>query len=389
MTLLDAHRSTGRTSTFVIATLFLLGTTVVASTSAPKRQQEDQSGEHARTLDLANRAIADAEKLLPKPGPVQTFYPQSRQEEKRKTKEMTDAVELLRKADAALSGFLKTHPDDNAFLWTQVHLDFLKKQLPIEDAGKAANRPDFLPSPARDPMKTLDHILELDPNDPEAYFRKAELYANPYLRGLRIAPDFAAATDSVRKAVDRSPDNARYRETLADLLLEQDHEKEAMDTLRPLNGGHHPAYLLLVDWSKLPLPAGAVLNKEATQIAVQMLAATGKDNPGLRERCYDVTQSVSDIESFYSGYWKDFHFSPEGAGEIKNGEHIRDFRASFLWQNGGWGLVGSAMSQQALDTGLTIFVSEHRKNPKPGDGSPAVRCVLSISNDRSVDDSKP
>ena len=42
-------------------------------------------------------------------------------------RKMISAVVGLRKADAALSGFLKTHPDDLAFLWTQVHLDFLKR----------------------------------------------------------------------------------------------------------------------------------------------------------------------------------------------------------------------------------------------------------------------
>src|SRR5215472_13175524 len=303
MTLLDAQRSTGRTSSFVIAKLVLLGASVVASTFAQQEQPQDQSAEYARALDLANHAISEAEKLLPTPGPVHIYYPESRKEEKRKAKAMIDAIEGLRKADAALSGFLKTHPDDKALLWTQVHLDFLKRQLPIWEAGKAANRDDFLPSPSRDPMKALDHILELNPNDPDAYFRKAQLYADPHLRGLSIAPDLRASSDSARKAVGRSPDNVYYRETLAGLLLVLGQDNQAMDALRPLDEGHHPAYLLLVDWSKLPLPDGAVSNKEATEIAAQLLATTGKDNPGLRERCYDVTQSVNDLESFYRGYW--------------------------------------------------------------------------------------
>lgn len=387
--LLHLQRSAGRASTLVLATLVILGTLLGVSISAPKEPQGEQSVESKRALDLANNAIAEAKKLLPEPGPVHTFYPESRKEEKHKAKEMTDAIEGLRKADAALSEFLKAHPDDIALLWTQVHLDFMKRQLPIWEAGKAANRPDFLPSPLRDPMKTLDHILELDPNDPDAYFRQAELYANPDLRGLNIAPDYAAAIDSLRKAIDRSPDNSPYRETLASLLLEMGHDKEAMDALRPISNGHHPVYLLLVDWSKLPLPTGAVLNKQATEIAVQMLAVTGKENAEVRERTYDVDQNITDLESFYRGYWKDFHFVPEGAEEIRNGEHVRHFRASFLWQNGEWSLVGSDMSQQALETGLTIFVSEYRKDPKPGDGSPALRCSLSISDDRPVSSPGP
>ena len=67
---------------------------------------------------------------------------------------------------------------------------------------------------------------------------------------------------SERKAVDRAPENADYRMTLANLLLELGRDKEAMDALQPLEGGRNPAYLLLADWSKLPLPAGDDLEEQ-------------------------------------------------------------------------------------------------------------------------------
>ena len=88
-------------------------------------------------------------------------------------------------------------------------------------------------------MKTLNHIVELDPNEADAYFREATLFASPGLRGLNLAPDLEKAIVCGHKAVALSPENADYRITLADLFLRMGRDREAMDTLQPLAGGRH------------------------------------------------------------------------------------------------------------------------------------------------------
>jgi len=372
-----------------LAVLALLATSPGGPALGGQALGAEQDAERSRALELANHTISEAEKLLPATSPVHVYYPESRKEEKQRAKEVLGAVGELRKADAALSEFLKTHPDDLAFLWTQVHLDFLKRQLPIYEAGKEAGRPDFLPGAGRDPMKTLDHILELDPNEPDAYFREAILFASPELRGLKLAPDFDKAIESARKAVDRAPENAEYREALANLLLEMGRDREAMDALQPVERGRHPAYLLLADWSRLPLPPGAVLNKDGMQIWAQMAAIQGEDYPGLRVRVYDIPQSAADIEAFYRTTWNGFRFYPDGKEEIQNGVREHGFVAYFQWQGEAWHLAEPSIRKQPGETGLTLLVSEYRKEATADGASVPVRCTLYITNNRLVSAAQP
>jgi hypothetical protein len=381
-------RPTISRSQFLILPALILLAFTLGALPFPCQGQTDQDAERTRTLELANQAIAEAEKLVPDPSPIHTYYPESSKEERHKAKKMVATMDGLRKADMALSEFLTKHPDDVALLWTQVHLDFLKRQLPVEIAGREARKSDFITSAGRDPMKTLDHILELDPNDPNAYIRRAQLFAEPELRGLSIPSDLAAAAESARKAVELSPDDAYYRETQAGILLQMGRDREAKEVLQPLDGGHHPVYLLLLDWSTLPLPPQAVLDEDGTQLGAQVMALTGKSYPGLRTRSYRLAQNVAELETFYRGYWEDFRFSQKEV-EITKGEYRRTFLAHFQWENDKWRLVDPVYPIPPNETGLIFTVYEHRIKAKTGDAVPPVGCTLTIDDFRPVSSAKP
>jgi hypothetical protein len=345
---------------------------------------DQQSAECDRSLEVANKATGDAEQDLPQ-SPVRIFYPQSSGEYKQKRKRLIAIVDELRKADGALSACLMNHPNDLPILWTQVHFDVVKRQLPLDDAGKAAAKPNFLPSPERDPMKTLDHILELTPGEPEVYYRKAMLFASPDLRGLNAPPDLASAIEFARKAVQGAPAIAWYRESLAEYLLQSDDDRGAMEVLQPLEGGHHPAYLLLHDLVSFPLPPGAVADRAGSSISAQLAAVAGKTEPGLRARAFNVGLSAAEIETFYRDRWKDFLFSSEGKEEMSaDTQTIRRFVAYFEWQDDQLQITDPSRAEEAEKNGMIISLTEYRLQARSGANAPSVHCLLMIFDGRQV-----
>jgi hypothetical protein len=241
--------------------------------------------------------------------------------------------EGLSRADADLTRYLKKNPRDAHALLLQVRLDEVKGQVfPLGyDQGGITRR--GMPGPERDPQETLDLILQIDPQNAEAYYRQARYWGMLRVnftsnhKSMRQA-DFAKASRFARMAAERAPENVEYRETLATYLNAEGKAAEAMEALKPLQGANDPRCRLLIDETKISVPEGSVFDTDRVELLLPLAQDENLDFPALRLRAFLYPGPLSKVQEYYQQRWNDFRLQKKLGGDVNDNSTL----ALFEWQ---------------------------------------------------------
>lgn len=219
----------------------------------------------------------------------------------RVTKELKAAGTLLEK-------YVERNPDDPRGLLLVARAYRVHDVLtPTVIERGVINRGDPI-SPGLDPQKLLDHLLELDHSNPEAYYWKARLYGYNEIKktpdGFEKAPvDLVKAIEFAGLAVRAAPQNDLYREALVLYHVLAKRHADALEASRGFSGGSHPLYLLLSDQLKMVAPDGAVEHEGSAEFPRSTLARRGASYPFLRTKAFAVALPAEQVEAFYQKQW--------------------------------------------------------------------------------------
>jgi hypothetical protein len=132
----------------------------------------------------------------------------------------------LHAVDSLLSDHLERVPDDLGALFLQVRLDRLLMAMSPVVISDGEQAPADPLGPKRDPLRTLERILEIDPDNPLAFYSMARVYAmSDPLTGEEH--DLDKAIHFATRAVAGDPQNPAFSETLAILQVLAGREAEA------------------------------------------------------------------------------------------------------------------------------------------------------------------
>jgi len=230
-------------------------------------------------------------------------------------KEMPSAEEMA-KARAELDARVKAHPDDikALLLWARLTPAVVtEEKAGSSEPGGLMARVDHAPLHA-----ALDRVLQAEPNNAEAHYRKGLLYGQPseFYRMVELSPtSMDLAIKHIRKAVELAPKKASYRETLAVFLADAGKAGEGKAILTPVAGERHPMVALLTDLEAVGVPEGAeFLPRHVVSMFGQAALDELKkdDYLRLRLRTYRLSTTPESIEAFYRGRLPGFKFLVEG-----------------------------------------------------------------------------
>jgi tetratricopeptide (TPR) repeat protein len=226
----------------------------------------------------------------------------------------------IEQADADMKVLLVERPDDPDLLVLSVRLErFHGRGVEMVSGKNAEAELDQSAQASRartDGLAArLDRALVLQPNRADAYYWKARLYGmkQPVVRnGVfdYITLDLQESIRSGRRAVELAPDNAGYREALANYLLMDGKQDEAGEVMHTVAGGRHIISLLLADSKAVPLPSGAILDSSGSARFGEYEINTGRihDYPTLRVHTYIIYKPLSEVLAFYRERWPGFQF---------------------------------------------------------------------------------
>lgn len=299
-----------------------LGTLIViAAASNLSGLPAQNQGTAPRALNAAKTAVEAAEEFE-----EYTSYEDIPHTERREEK-LADLRLGLQNADETLTELLKNNPKNVQALLLQVHLDEVKGQIfPLGMQGGGGTQGIRvtrvgMPSPERDPQKTLDLVLQIDPDNAEAYYLEARFWGMLRVRfaqgnSLLQSADFGKAAEFARKAVQKAPESVAYREALAAYLNAEAKPEEATEALRGIDGAHDSRYRLLVEESRISAPEGSVLDPDFVEQTLSSLqhGDWDFDFPALRLRVYIYPGPLSKVEAYYQQRWKGFRLqsTPDG-----------------------------------------------------------------------------
>ncbi len=312
----------------------------------------------------------------------------------------------LKNADAETSRYLKKDPNNIEVLFLQVRLDLVKVLItPVVIERGKVQRQD-VPSPARDPQKTLDRILEIDPSNAAGYYLKARLYGLEtfgqetlefFGQEGGVHQELDKAVQYARMAVERAPDNAQYRFALVAYLVRSGDRAEARKVASHMDNGKYPLALLLDDLQKVPVPEGAIANLGGAAALIEQM--TPEDPLALfRVTSYTLLKSADEVRSFYERTWKGFHFRlsedylPDSKAELGSHQELRIWQAQLDWRDGELvpvPLEDAKARKWSEVTGVSLRLTElrhptpeNRKRLKIGDAD--VVCEVDVINQRPV-----
>jgi tetratricopeptide (TPR) repeat protein len=313
----------------------------------------------------------------------------------------------LAQANTEMKAFLDAHPDDVDAIILSVRLARFQETSGVGMvSGK--NAEEELAQAAREKRARvdaqaarLDHALHLKPDRADAYYWKARIYgvSQPAIRNgrfVRVSIDLQEATRNCRRASELAPENAAYREALAQYLVMDEKYDDAADVMRPVAGGRHIISLLLADRKALPVPDKAVRNAMGTAGLADVEMENGRihDYPELRVDQYVINAPAAEVTAFYRKRWPEFQFF-EAEHEKNNDIEVR------LW---GQALIGpshalhplaskhdfdKASKAETID-GMGLALVEFRQRSenkrKDLDGIPVgdVYCVLTVLDFRAA-----
>jgi len=170
----------------------------------------------------------------------------------------------------------------------------------------------------------LDRALAAEPRLAEAQYWKAKLAGTvrPTMEDgdLVLRADWPRAVEFASKAVELAPADDRYRIMLGESLAQQGEFDRAREVLRDVDKGKHLLFLILEDFTRLPVPAAARRWTFGTEMGAEMfvgapgeLRAFGPE----RVRALVVPGSAEELEGFYRTVWSGFRlFSNEGEPSV-------------------------------------------------------------------------
>jgi hypothetical protein len=180
------------------------------------------------------------------------------------------------------------------------------------NGGETVESP--LPASAQDLVRALDRALLKEPNDPALHYWKSAVLVAPIVRATfpkatRSALDFEGGLRELRRAVELAPDNVDYRVTLAFDLLDLGRLEDAREAMRPAQGGAHPLYRVLGDWTRFPHPPNSTPCADARGDALTVAMRHGlKDWTNARVDAFVCTARLKTVESFYDQLFPGFRF---------------------------------------------------------------------------------
>jgi hypothetical protein len=165
----------------------------------------------------------------------------------------------------------------------------------------------------RQARQALERAAVRHPERAELPYWEAQLLASPVVRRidgvLRARPlDLQAAITAARRAWTLQPEQTRFRDALAALLLDAYRDDEAWDLLMQTPRRSSPLQRLLHDLRSIPLPAGAQLLIEDSRRFAEDELARGRlhDNIYLRARVYVLPGTAADFEALCRERWPGF-----------------------------------------------------------------------------------
>ena len=235
----------------------------------------------------------------------------------------------LRNASQKLKSYLAKHPSDvRALLLHARILRCLMKltvvAVHVDEKGRRSVT-GAQPELRVEALATLDKVIALEPNNAEAYYRKARVLSlsNPAVEDV----DSGAVVEAARKAATLAPDNALYGEYFGLALLASGHIDEAVQQFQKLPG-KHPALRLLDDASSIPLPAGATQQEAGIWADAFSGHLDIYKYPGLRALEYRVPLPLKDVVAFYTASLPTVKFKTEQRESVMGAD------AAFLWRGG-------------------------------------------------------
>jgi len=321
-----------------------------------------------------------------------------------------DREELGKRVEAAerdLQTYTKRNPGDDAGVLLMMRLYEAGMRSRMYDLSHKAGAFDTTASlgarmaTLRDKITApydavLDRALQRSPGNSEFHYWKGRLYAlfEPLQSEGRLDTQHSTLPQAVRElrlAVSASPNEVKYREALAALLLANSQEADAMAIYRDLSGGRHPMYLLLQDWARLKLPQKAVADEGGTSSLVQRAQFTGKGYALARSRALTYPGTTAQFMSDCKRRWPAFRLvqRPAEKGERAG---LKSYNQVFAWK--GDALVPTAAAVKNLPkspkSGMGVNVFEMRapksQKPDPRLGVPpgSIYCAIVIENYRDV-----
>jgi hypothetical protein len=318
-----------------------------------------------RPLEQIERVVSSAESFaaggaLNSPN-FQTALGASDEAEKRRNQ--------LIQSDEQLSKYLAEKPADLEALFLRVRLGHVFRMISTTKiSGGPEVKVETPPLPGnQDPQQTLDRILELSPGNGRALEYKARFYSlrNPLTGKME---DAEKTLRYARLAVEAEPENVEYRTNLATFLILDSREPEAKAVFDTPELRGHPLGRLLRDWERLPIPEGAVPERESALGLAEMEVAAGRigDFPLVRVREFAVGHDGAWVESFYRKSWEDFKLyeMEKEEEDPTNGAALKMLAARWDWKGDAMVLSKRNPSKKETGNSLTMVVFEIR-NPTP------------------------
>ncbi len=256
-----------------------------------------------------------------------------------------------------------------------------------------------LPFAARDLARATDRAILTEPMNPEGYLWKGAACTMPITQGpgpMSRAPlDRDSGLRAFQRAVELAPDSLHYRLALASSLLDAGKRDEARETMRLAEDGAHPMYRLLVDWTRIPRPAGATPTGELmARETAERLGAT--DWVDARVDAFVVAGTPAEIEAFYRQHIPSFKLY-ELSREKQEGETVRIMEERLVWNGDDLTPVASQAEVERTDgvAGSVMWVVVSASHPSArssrATGMPAGRdfCVVSLANLRDLGRTAP
>jgi hypothetical protein len=280
----------------------------------------------------------------------------------------------LDRAARDLAACLESSPNDPRALLLSVRLGrFREVMRPQVVTRLATDKPNEGIAAL---VAIVDRVLASQPDNPEAHYWKSRLCgikvgADKGGTFVRLHFDLPQAVASAQRAVDLAPSETRYREALAQYLLDSGEPERALEALRNVldgDGKPHVVAALLSQWQTFKVPGGAIEQPSMAEPLSEMMAGSGalRDHPSLRLRIYTVPSSAAVIEGFYRQQWKGFTLF-EGEREDQNGAQVTTFGQLLRWSSG---RLEPATSKKDVDKspesaeGLWFMLTEFKGLPQ-------------------------
>ena len=238
----------------------------------------------------------------------------------------------------------------------------------------------------------LDRAIEADSQSAELHYWRGRLYAvhaSPPDQDATPNPKLPDAIREMRRAVAINPKEESYRASLAYLLLAGGDQAAARSLYKDLDHGHHPMYLLLHDWERMPKIEGTVVSAEGAMVCSEFLS-TFLDFAGGRVRYLVFRGSALEFERKCRKHWPSFHLvvsdtlgASHGRGP-KMGQHLR-WKAEALEP-----AIADGKEPELGEGGIWVEVQERRAEASDPPGKrPGIRngdtyCLVEFSNKRKL-----